>query len=211
MDLRQRQRERRTQDILDAARQFLVAKGYDETSMEEIAGRAEVGTATVYNYFHSKAELFFQLFAAETDKLVQEAQPILSDAPTDPVQGVSALLCTYITELSNRFSKGLLREFLATAFSQEFTYGARAWPLDLKLLGQLRQLLELLRARGSIQCGVQLTEASLLLYSIFTAHFMMFVVTDTTLEATQDGMRRGITLAFDGIEPRHKPAGGENA
>ena len=55
--LRKKQREKREQAIIEAAKQLVGEKGYRETSIEEIAAAAEVGPATVYNYFDSKAGL----------------------------------------------------------------------------------------------------------------------------------------------------------
>ncbi len=43
--------------IQDAALTLFVEKGYDETSVDEIALRAEVSTTTFFTYFKSKAEV----------------------------------------------------------------------------------------------------------------------------------------------------------
>ena len=55
--LRQRQKARRRADILTAGKKLFFQKGYAATSMDEIADQAEVGIATVYNYFGSKGQL----------------------------------------------------------------------------------------------------------------------------------------------------------
>ena len=52
--LRERQKERREQSILTAAADLITIKGYNATSIEEIAERADVGVGAVYNYFHNK-------------------------------------------------------------------------------------------------------------------------------------------------------------
>lgn len=43
--------------ILKASRKLFSSKGYEETMIEDIAQRAEVSKATVYNYFPSKESL----------------------------------------------------------------------------------------------------------------------------------------------------------
>lgn len=54
---RKRQSIRRSRKILEAALELFCERGIEETSIEEVAGCAGVGTATVYRYFTTKAEL----------------------------------------------------------------------------------------------------------------------------------------------------------
>lgn len=73
---KEREKKVREQDILRAARELFIKKGYHDTTLEEIAHHAEFGKGTIYNYFSSKDELFFgiiyQLFD-EVDLLAQSA------------------------------------------------------------------------------------------------------------------------------------------
>lgn len=57
MGLREVKAERLRQRILDVASDLFLAQGFAETSMEEIAARAEVGSTTLYRYFPSKDHL----------------------------------------------------------------------------------------------------------------------------------------------------------
>ena len=68
--LREKQKERRQRDILDAATRLIEAQGWENTSMEEVAAGAEVGVATVYNYFGSKVELVHAIFARYADEQI---------------------------------------------------------------------------------------------------------------------------------------------
>lgn len=49
--------------IIDVALDLFVDQGYDATTMEQIAERAEVGTTTLYRYFPSKDLLILDRFA----------------------------------------------------------------------------------------------------------------------------------------------------
>lgn len=55
---RQRRKDARPQELLDAALQLFVEKGFAATRSEEIAGRAGVAKGTLYRYYPSKEELF---------------------------------------------------------------------------------------------------------------------------------------------------------
>jgi AcrR family transcriptional regulator len=58
---RERERAARKKEILDAAQSLFFSKGFDNTTMDEIAERAEFGKPTLYTYFKSKEEILFHI------------------------------------------------------------------------------------------------------------------------------------------------------
>jgi len=58
---KKREKNRRIQEILRAAKKTFFAKGYSKATMDEIALEAEVSKPTIYQYFDTKDELFFSL------------------------------------------------------------------------------------------------------------------------------------------------------
>ncbi len=58
---KEREKRARQQDILNAAQELFAAKGFRETTLDEIAQRAEFGKGTLYNYFGSKEDIFHAL------------------------------------------------------------------------------------------------------------------------------------------------------
>ena len=75
---KQREREARRIEIINAAIQVFAEKGYDNATLEEIAQRAEFAKGTLYHYFNSKEELFLTLLFEGMDQFnklaVQAAQ-----------------------------------------------------------------------------------------------------------------------------------------
>jgi len=57
-DRRQREKEQRKTEILDAAERLFLSKNYEEVSMDEIARGVELNKATIYLYFESKEALY---------------------------------------------------------------------------------------------------------------------------------------------------------
>src|SRR6476469_9042250 len=57
--LRDRKRERTRRALIDAAADLFERKGYDETTVAEIAAAAEIGTRTFFGYFASKEDILF--------------------------------------------------------------------------------------------------------------------------------------------------------
>jgi AcrR family transcriptional regulator len=60
---RQRRKEARPQELLDAALELFVEKGYAAARAEEVAQRAGVSKGTLYLYYPSKEELFKAVIA----------------------------------------------------------------------------------------------------------------------------------------------------
>ncbi len=60
---KEREKEQRRNDIIDAAEKVLFIKGYDNTTMEDVAEEAELSKATLYLYFKSKEDLHFAICA----------------------------------------------------------------------------------------------------------------------------------------------------
>jgi len=58
---KKRERERRRQQILVAAKRVFTQKGYEKSTMEDIAREAELSPGTLYLYFKSKDELYASL------------------------------------------------------------------------------------------------------------------------------------------------------
>jgi AcrR family transcriptional regulator len=57
--LRERKKEQTRQSIAETAWRLFAERGYDRVSVAEIAREAEVAEATVFNYFPTKEDLFF--------------------------------------------------------------------------------------------------------------------------------------------------------
>ena len=70
------------QRILKASRQLFSTKGYEETTMEDVADRAEVSKATLYNYFPGKDSLLLGIAEAELGQICQLIEGELSQVPS---------------------------------------------------------------------------------------------------------------------------------
>jgi TetR/AcrR family transcriptional regulator len=57
-DRRQREKEQRKTEIIDAAERLFFSRGYEDVSMEDIARGVELNKATLYLYFENKDALF---------------------------------------------------------------------------------------------------------------------------------------------------------
>ncbi len=74
---RQRRKEARPSELLDAALALFVEKGFAATRAEEVAQRAGVSKGTLYLYYPSKEELFKAVIAQSlTSRIEETAQQV---------------------------------------------------------------------------------------------------------------------------------------
>jgi AcrR family transcriptional regulator len=89
--------ERRRPEVLDAALQLFLARGYEGASMDAIAAAAGVTKPVVYACFRSKDELFRSLLGREEERILAEIQAAFAQTePRDPegtlVEGIAGFL-----------------------------------------------------------------------------------------------------------------------
>jgi AcrR family transcriptional regulator len=101
--------------ILGAASDVISEKGYKSASMREIARRAEVGDATIYNYFPTKESLLFG-YCEDKQQAVEEALKQIEDFNEYSLREQLQQLTE--TELALWLSD---REFLAEVFTLTFS------------------------------------------------------------------------------------------
>lgn len=97
MGLRERKAARAREHMADIALDLFLVNGYDETTMEQIAERAEVGASTLYRYFPSKDLLVL-------DRLAEAFRPgtYVRAHPTDePLEEVIAGALLDMTAVSD--------------------------------------------------------------------------------------------------------------
>src|SRR5439155_23788113 len=88
----ERDREAVRRAILDAARDLFVSEGYNNVSMRKIAERIEYSPASIYSYFPSKDDIFFELAEEGFRLLSDPARAVRADlaalAPLDRIRAM---------------------------------------------------------------------------------------------------------------------------
>lgn len=88
---RQRRKETRPQELLDAALELFVEKGFAATRTEEVAKLAGVSKGTLYLYYPSKEELFKAVIRQNLSNLIAEGQELAAQ-----FEGTSSALLTLL-------------------------------------------------------------------------------------------------------------------
>jgi AcrR family transcriptional regulator len=121
-DVREDRRVRRTRTRLkESLLQLLGEKDYDEITVEDIAGRADVGRSTFYSHFDSKEDLLFSGFDAWVVSLAARGDGVHHPVAEEPPERE--------TEPRFRFSLPLLHHMRANErlFRAFFLRGQSPW------------------------------------------------------------------------------------
>jgi AcrR family transcriptional regulator len=77
---KEREREMRRRQIKNAAKEVFLVKGLKSATIEDIAGKAELSPATIYQYFKNKDELYASLNLESLHFLLDEIKKVHKDA-----------------------------------------------------------------------------------------------------------------------------------
>jgi len=83
-DRKKREKNLRCQQIQRAAKELFLLKGFNSTTIEDIAKKAELSPATIYLYFKSKDELFASLNFITLQYLVDEMKKVYDNKSLSP-------------------------------------------------------------------------------------------------------------------------------
>jgi AcrR family transcriptional regulator len=91
--LRARNKLDKLRRIKEAAQSLFVAKGFDDTTLREIAVRADVGLGTIFLYAKDKRDLLFLTINEPLEQITQEAEGVFdAKAPLmDNLLGIARL------------------------------------------------------------------------------------------------------------------------
>lgn len=84
---REREQQLRRKTIIEAAHNLFEQKGFEQTTVDEIATVAELGKGTIYSYFKSKEEIYIAILEKKLDFLEQK----MREAMANPKSAVDAL------------------------------------------------------------------------------------------------------------------------
>lgn len=174
--LRSRQKAKRRAAILSAARLLFERQGYDSTSMEQIADGAEVGVATVYNYFGTKGGLLSELLRPIFESFFERGNALIAAPGEDPVAGVDALLSIYLELVDAWESPGILTAFPGPGMSAEPVLDDLTREAETMARRQLETLLRGYQDRGLLMACMRADDAAFVLFATFNQHYLDAVV-----------------------------------
>jgi TetR/AcrR family transcriptional regulator len=107
--------------LLDAAEEVFGRKGFHETTLKEVAERAEFSVGSVYSFFENKDDLFRQIFLRRGEEFMPALHQLLDQIDADPVVQLHAVVDFEIGFFRQRpqFGRLYLRYSSATMLSAD--------------------------------------------------------------------------------------------
>lgn len=201
--LRERQKAGRRRRIVEAARAQFLKRGYDATTIEQIAAAAEVSPVTVYNHYGTKGGLLLAVVADSDAHLVAKLRRPGLAALDDPLELALRFSRTINDHAFSYLSRRLWRRVVATAILEAASEFGRGYAeLDRQLVGMLADGLERLRARGRVRAGQDCAALAEVAYNVHNMRFIQFASDDSVSETLRDELtRRDLTIVFEGVRP----------
>lgn len=112
---RQRRKEARPQELLDAALGLFVEKGFAATRSEEVAARAGVSKGTLYLYYPSKEELLKAVVRENLAGLIAEGSDIAEQFEGSASELVGVLLQTWWERVGDTPASGIFKIIITEA------------------------------------------------------------------------------------------------
>jgi len=110
---RQRRKEARPQELLEAALALFVEKGFAATRTEEVARLAGVSKGTLYLYYPSKEELFKAVVRHNVSSLIAEGAELAAQFEGSSSDLLSQLMQTWWQRIGNTPAAGIHKIVLA--------------------------------------------------------------------------------------------------
>ena len=107
--VRQRRKQARPQELLNAALELFVEKGFSATRSDEVASRAGVSKGTLYLYFPSKEELFKAVVRTNISALIAEGQQIADQFEGPSAQLLRLLMQTWWQRVGDTHAGGIFK------------------------------------------------------------------------------------------------------
>jgi len=113
----------RRKQLIDIGRSIFAEKGYDATSVEEIAERAEISKPIVYEHFGGKEGLYNAVLDNEIEKILESNNEALEAAAADnysPRKFIEAAVASYMNYIKNN-SEGFIILYRDTPITGNFS------------------------------------------------------------------------------------------
>jgi AcrR family transcriptional regulator len=129
----------RRRQLLDAAMEVFVARGYHAAAMDEIAERAGVSKPVLYQHFPGKQELYLALLDESVERLIEAVVSALRST-TDNRQRVNATFAAYFGYVAEH--SGTFKLVFESDFTNEPAVRARIDAADKLCADMISQVIK---------------------------------------------------------------------
>lgn len=197
--VREKKKEALRRQILEAAKECFLTDGFEDTTIADIAARANIGVGTLYNYFPSKALLFIQSYYRDMGNPKERLDAVIRRYGDDPILTIVNIIEVYM-EPYQTFEKNTMRE-LFTVFMDSLTkhqeLGEFVTTSKFFFVDFLAKILKAYQQKDMLNTDIDTKDGAFCVYSIIMAQSLFYIIDDTiSYETMQSNILRQIKLFF---------------
>ncbi len=195
VSLRERKKRERNKRIFAAGARLFKEKGFADVTISDIAGEADVGAGTIYNYFSSKNDILLSIVA----EMCVEKKPEEKIYADDPVRTLVSYLGAYLDEFAT-LDKEIWCGWFSALFSQERHLIERGFELDMKIVGELSGVCEKMQKKKMISTETPAREIAMAVYTSFTTYMMLYLMLpEMDVETAKQEFEKNVKLLHRGF------------
>ena len=163
----QKKRERTRLAILKSTEVLISQLGFETTSMELIAEKAQIATGTLYNYFPSKSLLLITIYDNLTKQLLKH-QLERTVGVIDTVTAIKDIneLMLYMSKTILLFPKAIMRQLIAQMYLFDPTELSELVSMDMAIMSALFPLLTEMQQANLLADNIDVEQAAMLIYGM---------------------------------------------
>lgn len=200
MSIRKLQKEATRRRVIDAARELFEAKGYQETTIREIARQAGVSVGSVFTNFSCKGDVLSQVMADRLDALYAELDRVMPH-----LRGSTAdRICTLFS-IHYAFESARTRLFLAhiaAAFDWSLTPESRPYGRTPRLKQMIRDLVTDGIPRGDVDSAIDPDVVTDALMASYAWTYRLAAWEGASAETMSAAFDAQVRLIAEGFRPR---------
>jgi AcrR family transcriptional regulator len=192
--LREKKKKNREERILNAAIELFGTKGYEKTTIEDIASASDLGVGTIYNYYSSKEKILLSIIKNTADE--NKLDEYIYGNSKNFEKSFSKLIESYFQSFL-RFPRQIWREVLRATFGKQ--------PDLLKMIESIDSLFikKTVELLGKFDSPLK-KEAKVLfaktVYSILFYHILIYLSDDDKqIDDIKISLKKQISLVMKGI------------
>lgn len=174
---KEKEKEIRRKDILNAAERIFFTKGYNYATMDDVAKEAEYSKRTVYVYFNSKEQIYFEImirgYRLLMEMLKANLQKNKAHTAIEEIRQMASTLYQFSNDYSEYFGAIMEYENSVLDFQKSIPDHSKeeCYALGEQILGYLMDALKKGIAEGSVRSDLNIENSALTLWACIIGVF----------------------------------------
>ena len=195
--VREEKKNERLMRIKQAARALFFKKGYDRTTLRDIATRAGIPAVTILRYVEDKRDLLYLLFNEDHARVTELAVQEISETRNFLDESIAGFR-HYYRYFSARpeFARCILRE---VTFIMRRP-GNHAYGASSRNLSRIKRTVEIARVRGEIRHSAPDEEIARLIFELYQIETRRWLIaTKPDVETGLKSLRASLAIIMEGL------------